>query len=260
MRLRNCAVAFFLTYYVVVCSAASPTKPEVIRRLDGTTITVTEAEAFARKTLETAHVTGAQIAVMDRGQLAWSLAFGLRRRDPELPMDRETTTWAASITKSVFATYVMQLVERGEFDLDVAVAKQLPQPLDSYEAYKETATQLVRDPAWATVTPRMLLSHSSGLLNFASIEPDKKMHLHFRPGSQFQYSGEGINLVQFVIEQKKGKPLDELLQEALFTPLEMTRTGIIYRKGVFQGRTWRWSAELYDLFRTARGLYDSADQ
>src|SRR5882724_5723388 len=75
----------------------------------------------------------------------------------------------------------------------------------------------------------MLLSHSSGLQNFASIEPDEKMHLHFKPGTQFLYSGVGINLVQFVIEQKKGRPLDELMQEALFTPLGMTRTGIIYR-------------------------------
>jgi CubicO group peptidase (beta-lactamase class C family) len=161
--------------------------------------------------------------------MVWSEAFGLRRRDPELPMDRETTTWAASITKSVFATYVMQLVERGEFQLDVPVVKLLPKPLDSYETYKETATEIVKDPAWVTVTPRMLLSHSSGLQNFASIEPDKKMHLHFKPGTQFLYSGEGINLVQFVIEQKKGKPLDELLQEAFFTPLKMTQTGIIYR-------------------------------
>ena len=110
-------------------------------------------------------------------------------------MDRETTMWAASITKSVFATYVMQLVERGEFQLDVPVAKQLEKPLEQYDDYKEKATELVRDPAWATVTPRMLLSHSSGLKNFVSNEPDKKLHLHFKPGTQFLYSGDGINLV-----------------------------------------------------------------
>jgi CubicO group peptidase (beta-lactamase class C family) len=209
--------------------AAPQNKVASIRRLDGTTISVAEAESFARATLTAAHVTGAQIAVVNKGQLVWSAAFGLRRRDPELPMDRETTTWAASITKSVFATYVMQLVERGEFALDVPVAKQLPQPLDSYEAYREKAGELVHDPAWAAVTPRMLLSHSSGLKNFVTNEPDKKLHLHFKPGTQFLYSGEGINLVQFVIEQEKGRPLDELMQEALFTPLGMTRTGIIYR-------------------------------
>jgi hypothetical protein len=99
--------------------------------------------------------------------------------------------WATSITKSVFSVYVMQLVERGEFQLDVPIARQLPKPLDSYEAYRVSASELVKDPAWATVTPRMRLSHSSGLLNFASLEPDKKMRLHFKPGSQFLYSGEG---------------------------------------------------------------------
>jgi CubicO group peptidase (beta-lactamase class C family) len=231
MRLKIVAAALSIACCsAITCVAASSKPAQVIRRLDGTTISVAEAEAYARKTLAEAHVTGAQIAVVDKGRLVWSGAFGLRRREPELPMDRETTTWAASITKSVFATYVMQLVERGEFQLDVPVAKQLPQPLDSYEVYKETATELVRDPAWPMVTPRMLLSHSSGLQNFASIEPDKKMHLHFKPGTQFLYSGEGVNLVQFVIEQKKGQPLDQLMQEALFTPLGMTRTGIIYRQ------------------------------
>jgi CubicO group peptidase (beta-lactamase class C family) len=230
MRVKRVAASLFIVFcWTIACSAASPEPVRVIRRLDGTTISTTEAEAFARKTLAEAHVTGAQIAVVDRGRLVWSEAFGLRRRDPALPMDRETTTWAASITKSVFATYVMQLVERGEFQLDVPVAKQLPQPLDRYEAYKETATELVHDPEWPSVTPRMLLSHSSGLQNFAWIEPDKKMHLHFKPGTQFLYSGEGINLVQFVIEQKMGRPLDQLMQDALFTPLGMTRTGIIYR-------------------------------
>jgi CubicO group peptidase (beta-lactamase class C family) len=123
----------------------------------------------------------------------------------------------------------MQLVERGEFDLDTPIAKQLPKPLDQYEPYRETASLLVQDPQWPLVTPRMLLAHTSGLLNFAFLEPDKKMHIRFAPGSRFSYSGEGINLLQFVIEQKKQRPLDALMQEAIFTPLGMTRTGMIFR-------------------------------
>jgi CubicO group peptidase (beta-lactamase class C family) len=217
-------------------SAASPgsaAPDNSIRRLDGSTISIAEARAFAEKTLSANHVTGAQIAVVDGGRLVWSAAFGERRKasgtSPALPIDNETTLWAASITKSVFSTYVMQLVERGELDLDVPVARQLPQPLDSYEAYKDKGSAIVHDPLWVTVTPRMCLSHTSGLANFATQEADGKMRLRFKPGSQFLYSGEGINLVQFVVEQKKGKPLDQLMQEAIFTPLGMTRTGLIYR-------------------------------
>ena len=247
-------------------AAQAPTPASSIRRLDGSTIAVAEAEAFARKTLDAAHVTGAQIAVLDRGQLVWSGAFGMRRLDPPLPMDRETTTWAASITKSVFATYVMQLVERGEFSLDTPLAAQLPKPLDTYEEYRESASALVKDPAWPTVTPRMLLAHTSGLHNFAFLEPDKKMHLQFKPGTKYRYSGEGINLVQLAIEQKKGRPLDQLLQEAFFTPLGMTRTGIIYRTefagnvsdrfnadGTFHAQTKRFPA------RAAGSMTTSAD-
>jgi CubicO group peptidase (beta-lactamase class C family) len=66
--------------------------------------------------------------------------------------------------------------------------------------------------------------------------------LHFKPGTQFLYSGEGINLVQFVIEEQKKKPLDALMQEAIFGPLGMTRTGIIYREE-FAGNV----ADRYDL-------------
>ena len=183
------------------CTLTSSIAESRIRRLDGSRISVQEADSFAQHTLEAAHVTGAQVAVLDGGRLVWSAAYGLRRRSPALPMDRQTTTWAASITKSVFATYVMLLVERGEFSLDQPVAQQLQKPLNEYEPYRDTASEIVRDSAWPAVTPRMLLAHSSGLANFAFIEPDKKMHLHFPPGTQFRYSGEGINLVQFVIEQ-----------------------------------------------------------
>ena len=55
------------------------------------------------------------------------------------------------------------------------------------------------------------------------------MHLYFKPGSRYSYSGDGLNLIQLVIEQKKGRLLDQLMQDAFFAPLGMSRTGIIYR-------------------------------
>jgi CubicO group peptidase (beta-lactamase class C family) len=144
-------------------------------------------------------------------------------------MTVDTNIWAASLTKAVFATYVMQLVERKEFDLDVPVAKQLEKPLNEYEAYKESATALIHDPDWQLVTPRMLLSHSSGLQNFAWVEPDKQLHLHFKPGTRFLYSGEGLDIVQLILEQKMHKGIDLLLQESIFGPCGMSSTGMVYR-------------------------------
>lgn len=191
-----------------------------IRRLDGTRIAAEDAGQFAAKTLEEDHVTGAQIVVLNDGKTVWSYAYGLRHKDPDQPMTTETTTWAASITKAVFATYVMQLVERHQFDLDKPIAQQLPKPLDEYEAYKDAASEIVKDPRWSKLTPRMCLSHTSGLLNIARMqEPEGKLRFHSEPGDHYSYSGEGINLVQFVLEQQQGKPLDILMQDAIFGPL-----------------------------------------
>ncbi|MDX2180185.1 MAG: serine hydrolase domain-containing protein [Bryobacteraceae bacterium] len=240
--------ASFALAAAVLSLAAEPS----IRRLDGTRISAAQAESFARKTLADARVTGAQIAIVDRGQLVWSAAFGLRRREPPLPMERETTTWAASITKGVFGAYVMHLAEKGEFPLDEPIANILPRPLDSYEPYRETASELMRDPRWQRVTARILLSHTSGLKNFAFLEPDKKMRLHFDPGARYSYSGEGINLVQFAVEQRKGRPLDQLMQEAIFTPLDMTRTGLIYRKEFEANVADRYAADERFLSQTKR--------
>lgn len=200
-----------------------------LRRLDGSLVAISQAESTARKILAKNRVTGAQIAVLNDGQLVWSAAFGWREREHNLPMETSTTTWAASITKGLFATYCMQLVEQHQLALDTPVAQLLPQPLDSYDEYRVTAADIVHDPRWPSVTPRMLLSHTSGLANFAQYEPDRKMHLHFAPGSRFAYSGEGLNLLQFVIEQHLHRPLDQLMQQAIFIPLGMSATSMVWQ-------------------------------
>lgn len=184
------ALSFFpLVACCVLTAQTSQSSHSSIRRVDGTRVPVLEAEAMARRTLAENHVTGAQIALLNDGKVVWTAAFGLRDREHDLPMNPETTTWAASITKSVFAVYVMTLVERNRLSLDTPVFQLLEKPLDSYPSYRESAVDLVHDPRFASITPRMLLSHSSGLANFAFLEPDKKMHLHFAPGSRFAYSG-----------------------------------------------------------------------
>lgn len=224
----------------------------LLHRLDGSRISIAAADSLARRTFAEQRVTGAQVAVVNDGRLVWSAAYGARQRDPVLPMERETTTWAASITKGVFATYVMQLVERKQFDLDVPVAQQLARPLDEYEPYTASADLIVRDSAWGRVTPRMLLSHTAGLANFAFLEPDGKLRLHTVPGRTYRYSGEGINLVQFVIEQKLAQPLHLLMQEAIFDPLGMTRTGMIFRKEFESNIADRHGADEQFLAKTRR--------
>ncbi|MEO7455620.1 MAG: serine hydrolase domain-containing protein [Gemmatimonadaceae bacterium] len=232
--------------------ASAQDSTAMLSRLDGAQINKGFADSIAFTAFTAAKVAGAQVVYVDSGNVAWSYAFGQRRREPSLPMEHTTTTWAASITKGVFATYVMQLVERGEFDLDLPVARQLAKPLDQYGPYAKSATEVVKDPLWPTITPRMLLAHTGGLLNFASMEPDGLMRLHFKPGSRFQYSGEGINLVQFVVEQQKKASLDTLMQDAIFGPLGMRRTGLIYRTEFADNVADRYDADGKFLSKTTR--------
>jgi CubicO group peptidase (beta-lactamase class C family) len=175
--------------------------------------------------------------------MVWVAGFGLRDKQNNLPMTPVTTAWAASITKGVFAVYVMTLVEKHRLDLDKPIANLLDKPLDSYPDYKQTAAELVHDPRWASVTPRMLLSHTSGLANFVFLEPDKKMHLHYEPGTRFAYSGEGLNLLQFVIEQREHKPIEVLMQEAIFTPLEMKQTSMVWNEAFASNVADRYDAD-----------------
>lgn len=230
---------------LIVCllSSCLLSQAQSIRRIDGTRLPVAEADALARRVFAENLVTGAQVAVLNRGRVAWMSAYGERDAAQHLPMRTDTTTWAASITKGVFATYVMQLSQAGRLPLDTPIADLLPQPLESYAEYKDTASLLMSDARYRKVTPRILLAHASGLANFASLEPDRKMHLHFDPGTRFAYSGEGLNLLQFVIEQREHRPLDELMRSALFAPLRMKMTSMVWNPAFADNVADRYDAE-----------------
>ena len=200
-----------------------------IRRLDGTAVSASEAERIAGAELKADGVTGAQIAILNQGRLVWGYGYGLRDVAKNLPMTADTNVWAASITKAVFATWVMRLVEEGKLNLDEPVAKMLPKPLTEYERYREKGLELVKDPRWPLVTPRMLLSHTAGFANFNELEPDQKIHIHFAPGTRFAYSGEGLNMLQFVLEQTMGISVAQAMAEDIFKPLGMRQTGMVWQ-------------------------------
>lgn len=101
---------------------------QTITRLDGTKISIAEAEDFASRTLDANQVTGAQIAVIGKGRPVWRFAYGLRQKNPDLPMTPATNIWAASMTKGTFGVYVQQLVEREKFLFDIPIAAQFPAP------------------------------------------------------------------------------------------------------------------------------------
>jgi CubicO group peptidase (beta-lactamase class C family) len=194
-------------------------------------------DAEARKILAGTHANGMAIAVIDRGKVDYVNAYGIRNAKAD-PLTTDTVMYGASLTKTVFAYTVMQLVDQGKLKLDTPLMDDLDNPLptygpdpvfpDKYGPYKDLAD----DPRWKKITPRMCLTHSTGFSNFWFIEPDQKLHIHFDPGTRFSYSGEGLILLQFVIEhgrkaQGLGLDLGDLTK-ANFDRLGMTRTSLVW--------------------------------
>ena len=196
-----------------------------ISRLDGSRITPAQVDTTVNRLLEAAHVTGAGIAILHHGKVVYLKAYGMRDTEKKLPLTPDTVMPAASLTKAAFATVVMRLVERGVLNLDKPIEQYLGKPLGDFDSY----AGLKGDPRTAKLTLRILLDHTPGFANFGRLEPDHKLRFHYDPGTRFAYSGEGINMAQFVVEKVTGKSATELLQEELYGPLKMSRSSMVWQ-------------------------------
>lgn len=155
-----------------------------------------------------AGVPGAAIAVVDRGKLAWSRAFGVKNILTRDPVREDTLFEAASMTKPVFAYVVMRLVDEKRLDLDAPLV-----------AYRRPAN-LGHDPKLELITARHVLAHSTGLPNWAS----GPLVTSSAPGSRYTYSGEAFIWLQLVVETIMGMSLGDVMQAKLFGPAGMSRS------------------------------------
>lgn len=195
-----------------------------LKRLDGSTITTAEIEAHVTRLMRAAKVTGLAVAILNDNQIAYVKSFGLRNKEANLPLTENTMMYGASFTKSVFAYFVMQLVTDGILDLDKPIQQYLPKPLPDYEKYKDLAS----DERYKLLTMRMLLNHTTGFPNFRFLNPDGKLNIKFTPGTRYAYSGEGINLAQFVIEIITKQDVGEMMRDRIFKPFGMTNTSMTW--------------------------------
>ena len=205
-------------------TAQQPLAPRTIMRLDGSRLTSSEIDATVTQLMKVANVTGVGIAVFDGGKISYLKAYGQSDTETGLQLTPDSVMPAASMSKAAFATVVMQLVQSGILDLDLPIQRYLPKPLPEYEKYAD----LQGDDRYKKLTLRILLSHTSGFPNWRWFEDDRKLKIHFEPGTRYAYSGEGIQLAQLVVETVTGKSLTALMEEDLFRPLGMTRTSMVW--------------------------------
>lgn len=201
--------------------AAAP--QAAVKRLDGTTISPEEIDRTVLRLMRAAEVTGVGVTILNNGRVAYSKAYGLRDVEKKLPLTGDSVMAGASFTKAAFSYLVMQLVGDGTLDLDKPVHEYLPKPLPDYAEYRDLAD----DSRYRKITARMLLSHTSGFPNLRWLNRDRKLNINFEPGSRYAYSGEGMQLLQLVVETISRTPLKDLMQERVFQPLGMSRTSMV---------------------------------
>lgn len=204
-------------------------------------------DAEASRLMAVTRARGLALAVIEDGQVTHVRALGERNAAGQ-PLTPETVMYGASLTKTVFAWAVMQLVEEGLIDLDRPIGDYLPRPLPEY--YDEVIEDryadyrgLADDPRWRAITPRILLTHSPGFANFGFLEPDGKLRIHFDPGARYAYSGDGLILLQFVLEQGLGLDLGAEMQRRVFDRFGMVDTGMMWRPDFADNLADGWEAD-----------------
>ena len=184
-------------------------------------------DAISRK-----EIPGAVLGIVRHGCMAYKKAYGCRQVYPTIePMTTETIFDMASCSKSMStAISVMQLCENGMLRLTDPVANYIPDFCNWKDGEGNTATIRIQH----------LLTHTSGLPAYASVESLKKKYgapnpqgllehicqvkRQFKPGTDFQYSCLNYIVLQNIIQKCTGQSLRDYAREHIFHPLGMHHT------------------------------------
>jgi CubicO group peptidase (beta-lactamase class C family) len=216
------------------------------------------------------------VLVARDGHVIYERGLGFANMEWRIPNDSRTKFELGSITKQFTATLVLQFVNEGKIRLDGHLYDYLP---------------YYRKDTGGHVTIHHLLSHVSGIPNFTAapgflegadsrrkytVQEFVLQHcsgdLEFEPGTKFAYSNSGYFLLGAVLEQLSGETYESLLQQRIFTPLNMTDSGYTHSETVLPHRAAGYersadglrNARYYDmsipfsagaLYSTARDLY-----
>ncbi len=204
---------------------------QTITRIDGTNTNADSLSDKIRYLMNAAHVTGVAVSVFNNNQPVYARAFGLADVKNNTPLTENSEVYAASFAKTVFAYIVMQFVQEKVIDLDKPLVGYLPKDLTDYPSanWKKGYQSLKGDDRYKKITARMCLTHTTGFPNWRWFEADRKLKFKFDPGSRYSYSGEGLVLLQFVLEQITGKDYETICRERVFNPLGMSGTSMIWQ-------------------------------
>ncbi|HVG42507.1 MAG TPA: serine hydrolase domain-containing protein [Chitinophagaceae bacterium] len=195
-------------------------KSQTITRLDNTKISLASLDKKIESLMRAGQVHGLAIAIFNNNEPVYKKTFGYKNVDTKERIKTGTNFYGASLSKAVFATLVMKLVEEGALDLDKPLQSYLPKPIYEYAPSKkwhDDYNDLKSDTLHKMITARMCLMHTTGFANWRWDEKDEKLKVNFTPGTKYSYSGEGMVYLQVVLEKMFDKSLEELMEEKIFS-------------------------------------------
>jgi len=242
-----------------------------IRAFSGKNITEDELNNFVLRQMDSLGLPGLSIALISDNHIVYHKAFGVTGINTKKPVDEASIFEAASLSKTAFTYFVMQMVEKGKLNLDTPLFRYLPYP------------DIAHDERYKLITARMVLCHESGFPNWRYFEkPDSALHIKygdlwikFTPGTRFSYSGEGyfyLTLVIAYLNHLDLKTLDGLYQKDVSEPLGLMHFYFSgndfitqhkvngHRNGNIVGRPWPTAFPTQDSswFGSAGGLHTEA--
>jgi CubicO group peptidase (beta-lactamase class C family) len=182
------------------------------------------------------------MAATDEG-IIYEGAFGKRELGNDATMTPDTVVWIASMTKALTSAAAMQLVERGQLQLDSPAAEVVPElsKVQVLEGFDASGTPQLRPPKRA-MTLKHLLTHTAGfsyeiwsadIVKYQEVTGTPGITtcenaalttpLLFDPGERWDY-GINIDWVGKMVEAVSGQRLGDYLQQNLFAPLGMHST------------------------------------
>ena len=227
----------FTLLLLMVGAAASPQVAKLPKSHQGTVAQLADEFLRARD------FSGVVLMARD-GHVLFEKAYGLANRELDVPNKLETKFQLGSVTKQFTAMAVMILVEREKVRL-----------ADSICDYVENCPR-----AWAGITLKHLLTHTSGIPSFtdfadndryerlpmtplATIERFRDKPLDFAPGERFTYSNSGYLLLGYIIERASGEKYEDFLRENIYEPLGMIDSGYDHPRIILKDRASGYSKE-----------------
>ena len=229
-------VFIIILYIFVGCS--NKTEDTQIQRINGSSITGANLDAHIKTLVDTADVTGLTVTIFNQDTVAYQKAFGYSNFTEKDTLNINQVFYGASLSKAVFGYIVAQLATEGLIDLDKPMQDYLDVPIPEMYFKREWRgfQNIANDNRYKDITARMCLSHTTGFPNWRWIsrtgefQPEGKIQFYFDPGTDYSYSGEGIRLLQKVIEKVLEKGLEQMARERVFDPLEMAMTSYVWQE------------------------------